>query len=136
MADASYISCEMVCSPESQITMWKPTTCQTDMNRIEARAVVGLPSQSGPVMPICASNWLISPSCRYMNSHSIEMTTMDVTTGRKYTVRKKLTPLTFTLTNSASRRANPAWMGTTKIAKRMVLRSDFQKTGSWKLRAG
>src|SRR4249920_3156090 len=34
MEDASYISREMVCSPESQITMWKPTPCQTDMNRI------------------------------------------------------------------------------------------------------
>src|SRR6478752_9672980 len=130
MADASYISCEMVCSPESQITMWKPTTCQTDMNRIEARAVVGLPSQSGPVMPICASNWLISPSCRYMNSHSIEMTTIDVTTGRKYTVRKKLTPLTFTLINRARASARPAWIGTTKIANSTVLRSDFQNTGS------
>ena len=37
-----------------------------------------------------------------MNSHSIEMTTIDVTTGRKYTVRKKLTPLTFTLISRAS----------------------------------
>src|SRR6478672_4330301 len=131
MEDASYMSCEMVCRPESQMTMWKPTPCQTDMNRIEASAVVGLPSQSGPLKPICASNWLIRPSWRYMNSHSIEMTTIEVTTGRKYTVRKKLTPLTFTLINSARARARPAWIGTTKTAKRTVLRSDFQNTGSW-----
>src|SRR6478609_5500588 len=130
IADASYMSWEMVCSPESQMTMWKPTPCQTDMNRIEASAVVGLPSQSGPLIPICASNWLISPSWRYMNIHSIEMTTIEVTTGRKYTVRKKLTPLTFTLINSARARARPAWIGTTKMANRTVLRSDFQNTGS------
>ena len=35
IADASYMSCGMVCSPESQMTMWKPTPCQTDMNRID-----------------------------------------------------------------------------------------------------
>ena len=38
----------MVCSPESQMTMWKPTACQIDMNMIASSAVFGLPSQSGP----------------------------------------------------------------------------------------
>ena len=36
----------MVCSPESQITMWKPTACQADITMIEPSAVSGLPSQS------------------------------------------------------------------------------------------
>ena len=51
MDDASYMSCETVCRPDSQITMWNPTPDQTDMNRIAASAVLGLSSQSGPVMP-------------------------------------------------------------------------------------
>ena len=54
----------------------------------------GLPSQSGPDdAELRAASWLISPFCWYMNSHSIETTTIEVTTGRKYTVRKKLTPV-------------------------------------------
>ena len=32
----------MVCSPESQMTMWKPTACQTDMAMIEPSAVRGI----------------------------------------------------------------------------------------------
>ena len=65
-----------------------------------------------------------------MNIHSIEMTTIEVTTGRKYTVRKKLTPRILTLISSASTSARPAWMGTTNMANSTVLRSDFQNSGS------
>ena len=43
----------------------------------------------------------MSPFGWYMNSHSIDTTTIEVTTGRKYTVRKKLTPRILTLISSA-----------------------------------
>ena len=59
---------------------------------------------------------------------------MEVTTGRKYTVRKKLTPRTLTLISSARTSAKPACSGTTKTANRTVFRSDFQNTGSWNSR--
>ena len=59
---------------------------------------------------------------------------MEVTTGRKYTVRKKLTPRTFTLISRARPRAIPACRGTTKTANRMVLRRDLKNTGSWNSR--
>ena len=61
MAAASYSSPGMVCSPDSQMTMWKPTACQIDNMMIANRAVFGLPSQSGPWMPTLASRALISP---------------------------------------------------------------------------
>src|SRR5215207_4609980 len=65
-----------------------------------------------------------------MNRHSKDTTTIDVTTGRKYTVRKKFRPRTFAFTISASTRASPACTGTTTAAKYNVLRSDAQNTGS------
>src|SRR6478735_6734417 len=88
--DASYRSPGMVCSPDSQMTMWKPTACQIDISMIAPSAVVGLPSQSVPWMAppdTARSTELISPSGWYMNCHSMETTTIEVTTGRKYTVR-------------------------------------------------
>jgi hypothetical protein len=49
-------------------------------------------------------------------------------------VRKKLVPRIRTLTSSASSSAKPDCRGTTTTAKYSVLRSDFQKRGSWKSR--
>ena len=65
-----------------------------------------------------------------MNRHSSEITTIDVTTGAKYTVRKKFVPRTFALTSSARSSASPAWTGTTTTAKYAVLRNDSQKSWS------
>ena len=39
----------MVCSPASQMIMWKPTACQIDITMIAGIAVSGLFSQSVPV---------------------------------------------------------------------------------------
>ena len=51
---------------------------------IASSAVFGLPSQSGPLdAERGAGRALISPLGWYMNSHSIETTTIEVTTGRK-----------------------------------------------------
>jgi hypothetical protein len=52
-----------------------------------------------------------------MNSHSSDTTTMEVTTGRKYTVRKKLTPRNFLLISSAITRARPDCTGTITTVK-------------------
>ena len=73
----------MVCRPDSQMTMWKPTACQIDMNMIASSAVLGCPASPARGCRTCASKPLISPSGWYMNSHSIETTTIEVTTGRK-----------------------------------------------------
>src|SRR6478735_5137118 len=135
MAPASYMSWGMVCRPDSQITMWKPTPCQTDMTRIETSAVLGLPSQSGPSMPNTARKLLINPLGWYSNFHNRETTTIEVTTGRKYTVRKKLTPRILTLISRASTSARPACTGTTNTANSTVLRRDFQNSGSPNKRA-
>ena len=51
----------MVCSPDSQMTMWKPIACQTDKRMIASSAVFGLPSQSGPWMPNLASSGVDQP---------------------------------------------------------------------------
>ena len=73
----------MVCRPDNQMTMWKPQACQIDI-RISARsAQCGSPSQSGPWMPTLARRALIRPLGWYMNIHSMETTTIEVTTGRK-----------------------------------------------------
>ena len=82
----------MVCSPASQITMWNPTACQIDMNMIAGMAVEVLFSQSVPwtVLNVTVCSMLLtSPSRRYMKRHRIETTTIEVTTGTKYRVRKK-----------------------------------------------
>src|SRR3954447_11018271 len=63
-----------------------------------------------------------------MNRQSSEITTIEVTTGTKYTVLKKFVPRTLTFTRSARIRASPAWTGTTTTAKYAVFRSDAQKT--------
>ena len=66
--------------------MWNPAACQMDRAMMAGMAVAGSLSQSGPWMRPklkVDSNSLIRPSLRYMNSHSRETTTMDVTTGRK-----------------------------------------------------
>src|SRR5882757_2340357 len=62
-----------------------------------------------------------------MNRQSNEITTIDVTTGAKYTVLKKLVPRTFALASNARTSASPAWTGTTIRAKYAVLRNDAQK---------
>src|SRR3954469_23453417 len=62
-----------------------------------------------------------------MNRHSSEITTIEVTTGAKYTVLKKFVPRTFALASSARISASPAWTGTTTTAKYAVLRNDAQK---------
>ena len=77
---------------------------------------------------------MIRPFCWYRNSHSIDTTTIEVTTGRKYTVRKKLTPRILTLTSKASPSAQADCNGTMTMAKMIVLRSDFQKVSSAKSR--
>src|SRR6478736_1070381 len=124
----------MVCSPESQMTMWKPIACQADMRMIASSAVFGSPSQSGPWMPNFASTWLMSPFGWYMNSHSIDTTTIEVTTGRKYTVRKKFVPRILTLTSSANPSAHADCTGTMTAAKTIVLRSEAQNVSSAKSR--
>ena len=73
----------MVCRPDSQMIMCMPQACQIDSTMMANRAVLGLPSQSGPWMPKRARTALIRPSGWYMNSHSMETTTIEVTTGRK-----------------------------------------------------
>src|SRR4051812_29203473 len=113
--------------------MWKPTADQIDMSMIAGRAVDGLFSQSiGVKCPNVTrtSTWLSSPSSWYRNFHSSEITTMDVTTGTKYIVRKKLVPRTFALTSSARTRPKPACTGTMTSAKYKVLRKDAQNTES------
>ncbi len=65
------------------MTMCMPQACQIESTMIANRAVFGLPSQSGPWTPIRASRALMRPSGWYMNSHGMETTTMEVTTGRK-----------------------------------------------------
>jgi hypothetical protein len=110
----------MVCSPDSQITMWKPTACQMDMNMMAGIAAVGLFSQSVPWITLkvsVCSMLLTSPSGWYMKRQRIDTTTIEVTTGTKYRVRKKLTPRIFALTSSASSSANPDCRGTTTTAK-------------------
>ena len=42
MRAASYSSPGMVCRPESQMIMWKPTACQIDMTMIAGSAVCGI----------------------------------------------------------------------------------------------
>src|SRR3954451_9733513 len=113
--------------------MWKPTACQIDISMIAGRAVDGLFNQSmGVKCPNVTrtSTWLSSPSSWYKNFHSSEITTIDVTTGTKYIVRKKFVPRTFALTMSASARPKTACTGTTTSAKYRVLRRDAQNTES------
>ena len=86
MSAASYSSGAMVCRPDSQITMWKPTACQIDMKMMAGIAVAGLLSQSAPWMTLKLTDWstlLIRPSGWYMNCHRIDTTTIEVTTGTK-----------------------------------------------------
>src|SRR5829696_3325135 len=65
-----------------------------------------------------------------MKRQRIDTTTIEVTTGTKYRVRKMLTPRILALISSASSSAKPACRGTTTTAKYKVLRSDFQNSGS------
>jgi hypothetical protein len=110
----------MVWRPDSQITMWNPTACQIDMNMMAGIAAVGLFSQSVPWTTLKLSVWsmlLTSPSGWYMKRHRMDTTTIEVTTGTKYIVRKKLTPRILALISSASSRANADCRGTTTTAK-------------------
>lgn len=99
------------------------------------RAQLGSPNQSGPEIPILASNALSRPSGWYMKSHSMETTTMEVTMGRKKTVRKKFKPGNFLFTSSAIISARPDCPGTITRAKMRVLRKDAQKTSVPKSRS-
>src|SRR6478609_6069411 len=92
---ASYRSAGMVCRPESQMTMWKPTACQIDRKMMAGIAELVLLSQSVPWMVLkdtACRTWLTRPSGWYMNRQRIDTTTIDVTTGMKYNVRKKFDP--------------------------------------------
>ena len=53
------------------------------MTMIAKSAVWGSPSQSGPWMPNFGQHRVDQAVGWYMNSHSMETTTIDVTTGRK-----------------------------------------------------
>jgi hypothetical protein len=68
------------------MTMWKPTPCQTDKMMIAGIAVLGSCSQAtaSKAPNVSRSNIeLMRPFSWYMNVHTIETTTIDVTTGRK-----------------------------------------------------
>ena len=122
----------MVCSPDSQMIMWKPTACQIDSTMIAGSAVLGLFSQSAPCSApnvTVSMNELISPVGWYMNFQRIDTTTIDVTTGMKKTIRKNVTPRSFWLTSTASSSPSPACTGTTTIANRNVLRTDRRNDG-------
>src|SRR3712207_41371 len=113
--------------------MWKPTACQTDMNMIAGMAVEVSLSQSAPSTTLKVSacrTELTRPSGWYMKRQRMETTTMEVTTGTKYIVRKKLVPRTRLLTSSAIASARADWTGTTTTAKKKVLRRDVQNSGS------
>src|SRR3712207_8241389 len=105
--------------------MWKPTACQTDMNMIAGMAVEVSLSQSAPSTMLKVSacrTALTRPSGWYMKRHRMETTTMEVTTGTKYIVRKKLVPLTRMVKSSDIRSARADWPGTTTTEKPKVLR--------------
>ena len=83
---ASYSSSGMVCRPDSQMSMWKPTACQIDSTMIAPSAVLGSFSQAVPCHApnvTVLMNELIRPSSWYMNFQRIDTTTIEVTTGTK-----------------------------------------------------
>jgi len=75
-------------------------------------------------------NELTMPSGWYMKRHRIDTTTIEVTTGMKYTIRKNVVPRSFWLTRIAISSPRPACTGTTTTANRNVLMRDRTKVGS------
>ena len=116
----------MVCRPASQMIMWKPTPCHTDITITAGRAVEGSLSQSTSK----PNRELIRPSRWYMNFHSIATTTIEVTTGMKNSTRKAVMPRSFWLISTASPRARPPCSGTTTSTNTAMFRKASQNVGS------